>query len=478
MRFTELADYAFPGGHVVEWSPHTEPGRMSCSLDQRRISHNHERHLRGILDAPPPDDQSWIGCAFRIVGPFDPEAWRNTLSTWIRRHEVLRSHATVEDGTPTRYTLESAAVRVRARTIGNLDETAARRQADRVLSAKTSPLHWPSYLFITIAGVGGFTVVFGADHAITDGYTVALVASELAVLYDEARTGASDTVLPAVGSYLEFSEAERAHSDQIPGDHPAIEPWRRFVAEPEPDRFGTTLAPAHACVFPLARGYGGGLRTPQRTLSLPLLDADEATAVTAIARSHHTGLLAALLAGLGSVTTALSGREDFRTVVPRCTRADAAMNANTAGWFVDLSPVTIHTATAASFGELIAAAGSELRWARSEIRVPFGRACELLGIEPHIAFFASFMDLRAVHRLHRPAEFSFLRGTNHSPDDHYFWFFRTDQGLSVSARYPDTAESAEDVHTTVLRLRALLAELAHHGDIDLAQCPTQRAGLV
>lgn len=458
MEFIELADYPLPAGRVVEWLPTAQAHWVDWPRDHRAVSDNHRNHLREVLEHRRLREtrQHWLGQAFSLDRPIDARAWAAAVNRWIDRHEVLRTHVTVEGGRPARHTAPVGCVRVSGREAGNpLSTISTYRHVQRVLDEATSPLHWPSYLFVTVAHTTSCTVVFGADHSIIDGYSMVMVAGELRALYEGelANTGVRTTgTEPEVGSYLDFSDQESARAEAITVDDPAVQVWREFFAG---TRTGAGAPPTSPATRPM----------PQRALSVWLTDEQQTDSVAATSHAQGHGLFAALLAATASAFAELTGRDEFCTVVPQHTRSEQKW-AQSLGWFVGLAPFRIRTEGAASLLELIGPVGQELRRGRVGATVPFSRICALAEEQPTLSFVVSYMDIRQLPGADNWPKWNTrcLFSRNTSPEEFYIWFGRTGQGVTVNMRYPGTAQATREVHRFVVRLRALLSECAEHGD--------------
>src|SRR5690606_18470320 len=185
----------------------------------------------------------WLGTAFEVAGPLDTERFRRALQRWIDRHEPLRSHAHLAEeqsgGGLVRRTAPPGRVSVRPIRHDPADPGTIHDHLLGLFDDYTTPHLWPSYVFATLertpdgnaddAGSAKdtderFTVFFGADHSIIDGYSVVLVAHEISALYEEERTGRAADLFP-VGSYIDFGAAERDESAQL-DDHDRSEERR------------------------------------------------------------------------------------------------------------------------------------------------------------------------------------------------------------------------------------------------------------
>ncbi|MFI9404940.1 condensation domain-containing protein [Nocardia sp. NPDC052316] len=409
----------------------------------------------------------WLGHAYRIDGPLDPQAWRTAFDAWIDRHEGLRSHVAIEGGQPARYTLPPGDIRVQPVDAGAPTSTMATyRLVHGLLDDGTSPLRWPSYVAVTIAGRDSFTVVFAADHSIMDGYSTVSTGGELHALYNAVRAGKS-AQLCDTGSYVDFCHDERVRATAATADHPAVQTWRTFFPENTENTLpcGTLSKVAAAPIEFTGPAQASSRRVPQRNLSVEVLDADAADAAASVAREQGQGLFAALLAAFAVTTTELGAGRDFRTVIPLHTRTEAQW-ADTLGWFVGLAPFQLDCGPARNLAELIQPAGEELRRTRGAATVPFGRVCELLGTRPRISFMVSYMDVRGAQSAPTWVDTNtrWLRSRNVSADEFFFWFVRTQQGVTLNMRYPGTTKATRDIHRHVLRMRDLLAEFTRYGD--------------
>ncbi|WP_433654947.1 condensation domain-containing protein [Nocardia sp. CA-128927] len=472
MEFTELAECSIPVGRIVEWLPTSATKWVDWPPDPRAVSFNQEQHLRNVLDrrrrrVP---EQSWLGQVFRFDLALDERAWATAVDRWIDRHEVLRTHVAIEVGRSTRYTLPRGDVRTcRRETRAARAARSPRLHIQRVLDESTSPLRWPAYLFITVDHGDGFTVVFGGDHGLMDGYSVVQVAAELHALY-RAASGI-DAPLPTVGSYLDFGERERLAAVAITAADAAVGVWREFFATASRNGESSTGSPTLGTGIsarPLDGRPAATARVAQRHLAVDLLDADQAEGVTLFAHELGQGFNAALLAAFAAAADELADADDFRTVLPVHTRTDPAW-VHAFGWFVGLRPFQLNSAGVTGLGRLIELAGQELRRCQGVADIPFPRVCELLGTRPRTSFLLSYMDIRSLPDADRWAGWDArcVRSRSYSSDEFYFWLVRGPSGVTLSARYPRTARAAREVERIVVRLRALLGEFAERGDARL-----------
>ncbi|MBH5143887.1 condensation domain-containing protein [Rhodococcus erythropolis] len=450
MEFTELADYAIPAGALVEWLP--------CATgpwvpDPRPVSYIHEAHLN--RSAAGAGDKSWLGTAFEISGPLDVDAFRVALGRWIDRHEVLRSHTVLEpaSGEITRHTVPIGGIDIGVVSHGY--DASSQDNFDhlhRLFDDYASPHSWPSYVFATLTPRGGdgpFTVFFAADHSIIDGFSIVLVAHEIAALYREASTGSAANLFP-VGSYVDFGAVEREQMADMEAEKAAVEIWRKAL--------GTDGLPQ----FPLPIGERG--TDSQNGLSTWLLDAEQSKAFSSTCAAAGVGYFAGLLGGLAAVGREVAGSDQFEVVTPVHTRS-AQEWAGALGWFVGLCPVEFAVGSDCSFGDLATRAAESIASVKPAAAVPFDRIGEHLETPIRPRFVVSYMDVRFVPEAAQWPEWNAraLRSKAYTHDV-YIWINRTPQGLNLAVRYPGNETANAAVHAYVATLRRTVEEIVAEPD--------------
>ncbi|MGU3431581.1 condensation domain-containing protein [Actinomycetes bacterium M1A6_2h] len=462
MEFTELADYPVPAGTVTEWIPSVGPHASTPETagwqdDPRPTSHVHEAHLRRTLANPTAGRESWLGTAFECRGPLDKRAFRTAVLAWIDRHEGMRTNASID---PDSGVLSRVTAPVGATDIWVIEQDTSTRSDEvfehlqHLFDEYTSPLAWPSYAFVTLEPTDSstFTVFFAADHSIIDGLSVVLIAHELTMLYEEARTG-EPAALFGTRSYLDFGVAERAAIAGVGNDHVAISEWSRFF-----DRCGGTFPP-----FPGDIGAPQGRTAPQGGLSAWILDSREADAFSVACRKMGQGFFAGLMAAMAMAALQSSGSTRFATVTPVHTRYDPSWAASL-GWFVGVSPLAFDVQESDSFGDLIARAQSEVSRVKDVARIPLDVVMDRLGIRTDPEFVVSFMDVRfAPHADRWPSINARALRSRKYDHDVYVWLNRTPQGLNISVRFPSTEQASSAVHTFVGALRSVLNTVSATG---------------
>ncbi|WP_116051572.1 condensation domain-containing protein [Amycolatopsis palatopharyngis] len=458
MRFTKLSDHEVRPGRLVEWYP---IALGAPAPDPRPASYVQEAHLREAstrraagLSCP-----TWLGTTFELPGDLDIAALRQALLTWIDRHETLRSTLTFHtrtggDAQVRRWTLPRGGVGLHRQDRGRFaDPARIGSHVESLFDRTANPLHWPSYLFVTVSRPGGTTIYIGLDHSNVDGYSILLIAQELRALYDAALTGVA-AGLSATDSYLEFSAAERSEALLVRADHEVVNRWRRFLDTNDAELPG----------FPLEVGADRTRPTPQHGNCTWLLDAEKAESFSTACRAASGGFQAGVLACLGIAAHEVSARRTFRALVPFHTRHAPRWTASL-GWYVGLAPVEFPVEGRPDFAGLTRAASAAVRESRPLARVPFARVCELLGAQPRPRFVVSYMDMRNAPGADRWRQWHTcaFHSRSSAGDEVYLWIHRTHDGVYLTCRHPGTEAGIRNVARYVGHLRRVIDEVATHG---------------
>ncbi|HQV20439.1 MAG TPA: condensation domain-containing protein, partial [Gordonia sp. (in: high G+C Gram-positive bacteria)] len=413
MKFVQILEEPIAPGGLAEWTPFVPGGLGEWSTDSRPTSHNHEQHLRSafahrLRTRREGGRESWLGLAIEFDEPLSIPAIRATLLAWIDRHEVLRSHVVLKgirphDGAPglVRLSTGPGTVHLRMGKVGWYSDPAP--MIDQIAGSfdrATAPLHWPAYMFSTVAREDSFTLLFAGDHSLLDGYSLIVAQDELVTLYRAARDHTTP-VLPDVGSYVDFSAQERRLADETGPDHPAIEAWTTFLrtGHGQMPRFAAAERRLPEVSRADAATSASESGPPQDSLTELLLDDDQTNRFTAVCSEAGGSLFAGVLSALAIVYHDMTGDTEFRCVMPRHTREGPEWLASL-GWFVGLAPICLDMSDSPTFGQLIARAGAELKHGRAGSTLPYLRVAELIeSAHPDVVageprFALSFIDTR------------------------------------------------------------------------------------
>ncbi|MBB5933953.1 condensation domain-containing protein [Streptomyces zagrosensis] len=462
MRVTTMDRYLPPPGRLVEFAPTEATATRARTASGERgdlspvpPSFNQRFHL-ATADRDPGGPRHWLGCSFELAGAVDERALTAAFTYWVRRHEALRSGFRAADGGEV-WRLLVPAEQYELTTVDHGEfgsSLALRARLAERLADRCHPLGCPPYLLTAVVRPGSATVFCGFDHTTADGYSLALVVSELPALYEEFAAGGTPRGLPDVGSFVDYCAQEQATlAGPPPGpDHPLVRGWGAYFAACA----GTTPA------FPLALGLAPGERAAQGTdvrqvLDGPAADAFE-TRCGAAGGSAFTGALTAF----ALAARRLGAGDVLRMCTPLHTRYEARWR-HAMGWFTTVAPLTVEVR-----GVPDAVAGA----ARTRAAFASGRALAELPIAQVLpalgdafrrgrddVFMVSFIDYRRFPGADRHTE---LRAQHISSvttaDDAQFWLSRTQDGLFLRSRFPATTTARSVVLGFVAELAAVLRE--------------------
>jgi hypothetical protein len=460
MEYTELADYPLPAGRLTEWVP-AVTDESAWFEDPRGVSFTHQDHCsRG-------NDGSWIGTVFEIHRRYDVDVMRRTIAGYIARHEAFRTRVERDDSTGIwhRFTVASDAVTVNHRQEQRTrNESQVFEHLESWFADVVSPTLWPHFVMATVVPEphvaasapheDKFLVIFAADHSVMDAYSQIYAINEFDRLYAQALDG-TDPRLPEVGSYVDFSAAERALGESVTAEHEAVLAWDRFLSE-EGGRFPAFPLPLNA----EDSSAPTDLATRQSSVSSWLLTTEQVDRFNAVCREAGQNMQSGILAALALVNARLTGRDSFRTIMPMHTRY-AEKWAASVGWYVGIMPMEIRLREARTFAEAITHAATGSSEHKSLAGVPYSRVASLLDSTEIPRFVVSYIDLRFLPdgEEWQARRGRALRSECHAEDEVYFWVNRTLQGLNISARFPSSDVSTTNVHRFITEFVSVLTSV-------------------
>jgi mycolipenoyl-CoA---2-(long-chain-fatty acyl)-trehalose mycolipenoyltransferase / long-chain-acyl-CoA---trehalose acyltransferase len=459
MKPISFEDFRPEPGLLVEWTVSTETA-FTASLspaDPTPLSYNQKLHLQAAHSARGAGltGNPWIGLSFEIEGAADIDALGRTFTAWLRRHEALRSGFRAREAGIERFTLAADAIALRhdAPVVFSSSE-ALHAQLEARFAAGTDPFAWPPLVLGVISREAGSTVFIALDHVAGDGFSLTLAVWELQATY-EAFLANQEPLLPETGSFHDLCVAEREFGDAITPDDPAVQKWRKFIA----DCGGT------APTFPLDLGVVAGQSWPQTVYTRLILRPEEAAAFEASCTRGGGGFFAGMLASMAIAIQAMTGQKEFRTVTPLHTRRKPVWRA-AMGWFITCAPLDFSLEGASGFTDVLPRAQLSVLGAVRLAAYPALRIIELLGDDFRITrrdlfSMVSYTDYRKLrggerHSVWKPVTI----GRVTEADDSHVWLSRQHDGLHISVRHPDTPiasgvldEYVRLIQTTVAQVR-------------------------
>ncbi|PXX59277.1 condensation domain-containing protein [Nocardia tenerifensis] len=477
MEMTLTEDWQPKPGVLIEFTPTAASlaATQTTAPSDAPATYLQESHIRRWSARRQSDDPlaSELSLCFSIASPLDPEALRRTYTAFLRRHETLRSWFRLDESDGkfdlTRYLLDPDAVELATSTLGTFTDSGELRDTlVAKFKANADPTRWPAIVCCVIdhGGDEGFTVVYSADHAFTDGLSVITSIYEFHAMYYAFTTG-QEPALPPVGSYVEFARAERAAV--------AAEP-------PELERLATLLAENAERVrpLPIELGLAPGELADSFGTKVVMLDAAQCDAFAAACKSAGGSFSAGLYAAIALAELEFAGRTSYLGLNVVGTRGEPQYQL-AQGWFVNLMPISFELDGATRFTDLIGRAGLALEWAKPLANVPIhaalARAAELTGAPLPVTTdwpWVSYMDVRAIsgaaleNALPGVSGINGLGSRSRIGQTSPIWFNRELERLHVTMMYPDTPIAHESAAAYLEQIRTTLRAIADTGDFAVA----------
>ncbi|WP_280381815.1 condensation domain-containing protein [Nocardia wallacei] len=438
-------------GTLLEWAVSAEPGPAP---DPTPPTANQILHLS--TGGP----TTWLAAAFDVPGPIDESALRAAFAAWLPRHDALHCcFSAPATGGPGLHLVSDSDIRLTPRppvpvaSAGELRGLLGAR-----LDAACAPFTFPPYFLGAVSRAETSTVICGFDHAICDAWSITVAVSELTELYrvagDDGHAAATAAAerLPEPGSFLCYCTREAAAPTATTG--PLLRDWHEFLRAAGDDL-------PH---FPLDLGVPAG------TLAAPGGDVRSILTPSAMAALHRKAradghsVFAVLIAAIAHTTVKLGGPEHTDLVFPVHTRREPR-NHNTFGWLVANAPARIRAES--DLAATVPGADAAIRTGQRLAQVPAVTVFESMetALRPgrHGLFSVSYTDYRHLpggsrSDTGRPLARRATQISRSAPvDDVQLWFARTDEGLTLRTRFPDTPVA----RPTVDEFLRVLTDLTH-----------------
>lgn len=335
-----------------------------------------------------PDSAAYnVARAADVLAGLDVDALRRALERLVARHAALRTTLPLRDGVPVQRVTPSADLDFQIIDASDYDEaTLAERlaeEAHRPFDLARGPL-FRVYLFMRAPAANEAGVLlFVLHHTVTDYWSLAVMARELARLYRAEREGTEAELSPPGPDPGEFARAERA---SIAGGEGASlwAYWRERLSGA-----ATELA------LPFDRARSGAPRHRGGRFAWPFEDA-LAAAVNEAAAARSTTPFVVLLAGLAAVLSRYSGQGDVVIGTPFAGR-DGKM-ADAVGYFVNPLTLRLRVRQDESFEGLLAQARRTVLDALAHASFPFPLLVERLNPARHASLSPIFQVMLTFQR--------------------------------------------------------------------------------
>jgi hypothetical protein len=474
MEMTPIELWLPAPGELLEFVP-TERTRAAADqapISSARPSSIQASHIQTAMDrrARGYDWSPWLAFAFHVPAALDRAALGAAFSEFVTRHGTLLSWFEGDVADLQRRVIAPQDVELEITSRGQARSTdEARQLITERFSANTSPLTWPSFIAGAIdhdsfpdhdpaSPTAGFTVYYGVDHSHTDGVSILLGVEELYELYQRKLAGNPEPLAP-VGSYVEFSAAERDLEETLTLDSPAVAVWIAALSET-----GFALPS-----FALPVGLEPGETAPSTRMLRDLADAATVDAFEQVVKAAGGSMAAGWFAALATVDTELAGREYYIGLNAVSTRFDPIYR-TAQGWFINLVPVTANLTEAQTFEQRVAAMQRSLDRSRAAAPMParaivnavmaaMGNGSEVssTAVPPMV----SYIDMRRFPGAEIPGvdQITALGGPGNTGDVS-FWINRRSERTYVMASFPNTPAAQESVSAYLAALADVVARTA------------------
>ncbi len=319
-------------GSEPEIPRRTGSGSVPLSFAQERMYFLHQ------LD--PASPAYHVPLAIGLHGVVDVPVLRRSLDELVRRHEALRTTIEVDPATgdPVQRVHPAGPVRLEYVDVSGAPEGTAERLRDEQTSVPFDLATGPLLRILLLRhSADRYTLLLTLHHIVVDAWSMSVLVTELARLYDGRRRGTGSPPEPA-RQYADYAVWQRdwLRGERLDGQ---LDYWRdRLAGLP-------TLALPTDHPRPAVLGSAGG----QRDFRYP---AELLSALNRLAREEKATLFMVLLAGFVTVLARYSGQLDIPVGTPVAGRRRPELE-NVIGFFVNTLVLRTDLAGRPSFREVV-----------------------------------------------------------------------------------------------------------------------------
>lgn len=445
---TPLTSADVPAGALHLWVPTADSLRAwtGRTVDPRRPGYDQDMRVREDPDGAAPVS-AWIGLR-TLLGPTTGADVAEMLTRFTAQHESLRSSLALVGDTVVRRTLAPYELRFEGLACGALGSDDAADIITKHFFRVCRPTGTPPYAFATVETASGTYLYAAFDHVTFDGLSAYNAVAALAALHAEVRRG--DPVPPALPSYADVAEQERAMGESILPEDPRLAIWRAFLAD------GRSPAAPHGS------GVLRGAKYDHILVSQHLATADEASRVTAHWRERqvNSGVLwTALL--LEALTDPVLTTTTVSTMISTHNRPSPAW-LSSMGWFAGVAPLQVPVAPESTITDWIE--GCARAWrisaAAGTLALPFVASALSADVEPTMVL--SLIDASRImgHERWTALEGRIFLGDVAPSGQIHVWLSLLPDGAYLSTRLPLSPGSHQWIEDGADRLRRLASHLA------------------
>ncbi|WP_228557470.1 condensation domain-containing protein, partial [Myxococcus sp. AB025B] len=323
-----------------------------------------------FLDQLQPGSSTYnIPWALKLSGSLDVSALHQSLNALLARHEVLRTHFAVHGGQPVQVIRPDVRLELPVVDLRRLDPTARETEAQTLMRQEAQHsfnLAQGPLVHATLVRMSDeeYLLLVTAHHIISDGWSISVIAREIAAFYRQFSSGEAAQLAPLPIQYADFSVWQRQwlHGDVLASE---LDWWRKQLAGASTSLDLPTDRPR-----PAIQTYGGAV--------VPVaLSKHLSTQVKELAQREGATPFMVLLASFQLLLSRYSGQDDVSVGSPVANR-NRSETEGLIGFFVNTLVFRSRLDGRQSFRELLGQVRLNTLAAYEHQDVPFEKLVEEL----------------------------------------------------------------------------------------------------
>jgi amino acid adenylation domain-containing protein len=338
---------------------HRESGPFPLSFAQQRL---------WFLNVMEPNSPYILPANFHLKGRLDVRALEQTLNEIMRRHEALRTSFTAIEGQPAQMIAPHVTLAMPVRDLSGLpeDERAHevkrhKMELQRPFDLTRGPLFRAQLLRL---GEDEHLLLMTMHHIISDGWSIGLMITEMAELYEAYASGRPASLPQLAIQYKDFAVWQREWLSGEPLEQ-QLAYWREALGGAPP-----------ALVLPTDRP-----RPPVQTYRGAMIEREIGPELTKglkeLGRGQGVTLYMTLLAAFKTILYRYTGQEDVVVGTPIANRNRVEVE-NLIGFFVNTLVLRTRLASDLTFAQLLGRVREVTLGAFAHQDVPFEKLVEEL----------------------------------------------------------------------------------------------------
>ncbi|HEY8666007.1 MAG TPA: amino acid adenylation domain-containing protein, partial [Tepidisphaeraceae bacterium] len=303
----------------------------------------------------------------RLRGPLDVLVLERAINAILARHDVLRSRISLVNGEPVQsiapaemHVLKVVDVSAEADADARAAELSA-EEAERPFNLSSDPLI--RFRLVKLAPKRHI-LLLTMHHIVSDGWSVSVMARELAALYEAFAAGKESPLAPLPLQYADYAAWQRRRlSGEVLEGH--LSYWRQKLGGDLP-----ILELPTDMTRPTVQTYRSG--RVSRTFSHDLADA-----ISALSRREGVSVFMTLLAGFNALLARQTGQDDIILGTPVAGR-NHTQTENLVGFFINTLVLRTDLSSEPTFHELLGRVKDVALGAFAHEDLPFEKLVEEL----------------------------------------------------------------------------------------------------